>query len=65
MEVTMIMTIVMTMIIIVSPHDDNNKDNWQMMTMIVFITIGKGRFLETSEFDLQSLIFMHMTMLSG
>ena len=64
MEMTMIMTIVMTMMMIGSLND-NNKDNWQMMTIIVYITIGKGRFLQTFEFDLQSLIFMHMTMLSG
>ena len=64
MEVTMIMTIVMTMMMIGSLND-NNKDNWQMMTIIVFMTIGKGRFLQTSESDLQSLISMHMTMLSG
>ena len=60
----MIMTIVMTMMMIGSLND-NNKDNWQMMTIIVFMTIGKGRFLQTSESDLQSLISMHMTMLSG
>ena len=64
MEVTMIMTIVMTMMMIGSLND-NNKDNWQMMTIIVFMTIGKAMFLQTSESDLQSLISMHMTMLSG